>query len=119
KFDMTTQPIAGKNYIPIPGDFNGGGNSDIFWYVAGAETDKVSYFGSVRGNMQVVGTTNVGNTCTPVPGDFNGDGKSDIFWYAPGGTAEYVWTGSSTKGSFSSKAMTVGGNYTPLPRVIK
>ncbi len=72
--------------MPVPGDYNGDGTTDVavfrpstgMWYVMGGTA--VSW--GVSGDV-------------PVPGDYNGDGKSDVAvfrpstgtWYVMGGTA--------------------------------
>jgi hypothetical protein len=106
-------------YTPFVGDFNGNGQSDIFWYAPGSASDTM-WFGSGDRNLSFAtgfGVTVNGNY-TPVPGNFDGDAYSDVVWYGPGSAADRIWYGTSVKGSFAntdnSQTISVTGTYTPI-----
>jgi surface antigen len=103
-------------YLPVPGDFNGDGNSDVFWYGPGDEPDSIWYGASTRGSFSKGHQVTVTGTYSPVPGDFNGDNFSDVFWYGPGDTADSIWFGTATQGSFATGyQVPVIGTYSPVP----
>ena len=54
----------------------------------------------------------VTGTYRPVVGDFAGDGRSDVIWYAPGPATDHLWTTTGSH-TFSSKPLTVTGDYQP------
>ena len=90
---------VGAGYVPIVGDFDGDGHSDVFWYHPGPGADYVwwgtgnaSTFGSVHDEFVVNGSYR------PVAGDFNGDGRTDIAWIPAGFPAQsYVWLGQANR----------------------
>ena len=84
--------------IPLAGDFDGDGDTDIIWFQPGDGPDNLWRFtnGSpVSTPLHIVGSYR------PVVGDFDGDGTDDLFWYGPGAKADYVWWFSSD-GSYTS-----------------
>ncbi len=102
--------VNGK-YVPISGDFNGDGKSDILWYAPGAAGDSL-WYATTGGVFQHGPGLSINGTYTPISGDFNGDGKSDILWYAPGAVGETLWYGA-TSGFVTAAHLTVNGTYTP------
>lgn len=74
--------------IPLPGDFDGDGDTDIIWFAPGDAPDSLWRFtaGSpVSTPLRIVGNYR------PVIGDFDGNGTDDLFWYGPGAKADYIW----------------------------
>ncbi len=84
----------------MPGDFNGDGRDDIYWYQPGGDP-KVATQALSGGNYEpnarrdqfwtaqpngTFTTTNLAfdAAAIPLPGDFDGDGDTDIIWFAPG-----------------------------------
>ncbi|MCX6993745.1 MAG: M4 family metallopeptidase [Kiritimatiellaeota bacterium] len=74
-------------YLPVPGDYNGGGKSDALIYGPHGGLLSVSY----RENGMVEGTTGFGGDAfIPVPGDYDGDGCTDFALYDPSTAAWYI-----------------------------
>jgi hypothetical protein len=74
--------------IPLPGDFDGDGDTDIIWFVPGDGADtlwRMSNGSPVSVPLRIVGNYR------PVVGDFDGNGADDLFWYGPGAKADYIW----------------------------
>ncbi len=79
---------VGTNYsIPITGDFNGDGNTDVGIYVPSTDTFALAYLnsqGQIIGQRVFQYGAHVGtNYAIPVTGDFNGDGVTDVGIYSP------------------------------------
>ncbi len=98
-------------YIPISGDFNGDGKTDIFWYAPGSGADSIWY--STGSGFQNGPAVSVNGTYKPIEGDFNGDGKADILWYAPGTGADSLWLGAAS-GFTHGPAVNINGKYKPV-----
>ncbi|MDT4931990.1 MAG: hypothetical protein QOF92_4857 [Pseudonocardiales bacterium] len=99
------------NNKPVVGDFNGDGQSDIYWYAPGDGTDHLwTQFSSA-----FVDSTppQVRGTYQPLVGDFDGNGSDDIYWYAPGAAADTMWLSSSGKFRQVTTSQ-VAGNYQPV-----
>jgi hypothetical protein len=82
------------SFIPLAGDFDGDGRSDIFWYQAGAGQDYLWWGSGGPGSFSEV-TSESSGTYEPFAGDFDGDGYADIFWYRPGEGTDHTWWGRS------------------------
>jgi len=79
---------SGNNFsVPITGDFNGDGISDVGIYVPSTDTFALAFLnaqGQVAGQRVFQYGTHVGGTpSVPVTGDFNGDGVTDVGVYLP------------------------------------
>ena len=74
--------------IPLPGDFDGDGDTDIIWFQPGDGPDYLWRFSN--GSPVTTALRIVGNY-RPVIGDFDGNGADDLFWYGPGAKADYIW----------------------------
>ncbi|MPY92224.1 MAG: hypothetical protein GEV08_03900 [Acidimicrobiia bacterium] len=89
----STSPSVNAGYVPVEGDFDGDGVSDVLWYGRGELTDLVS-FGAAGVEAAPVEAPEVAyGSFVPLVGDFDGDGVDDVFWFAPGVDAEAVWWG--------------------------
>jgi hypothetical protein len=92
--------------VPLLGDFNGDGASDIFWFGSGAAAD-IIWQGDGAGNF-FTDPVSINTTNVPIVGDFDGDGRSDIFWYGSGAVADFVWYGDANF-TFTQVAQTQSG----------
>lgn len=127
-FSKQSLPTGGQHgaFVPVPGDFNGDGRGDVFWYqpggnpiVAGtccnyephARNDEL-WFGRADGTFAVQARSKTG-AAIPLPGDFDGNGIDDILWYAPGGEADSLWLFTSS-GTPLVRSISVHGTYRPI-----
>ena len=99
-------------YLPLVGDFDGNGRSDIFWYAPGASGDGL-WLTRGTGVPPLKLTPRVNGTYVPLVGDFDGNGIDDIFWYGAGGAADGLWLGAGG-GSFVASGQVVAGTYEPV-----
>ena len=93
-------PAAGSGFVPFPGDFDGDGDDDIFWYSPNSGRDFI-WLATSGGAFRSMVTNSAGAGFRPVPGDYDGDGDDDIVWYThrtPGGT----WSGAAAATGCSS-----------------
>lgn len=82
-FNLT---VNGADYVPVVGDFDGDGVSDVFWNdPTSGGGDYIWYFVDARGNQPYDGTyLNVygyGENMQPLPGKLDSGATTDIFWY--------------------------------------
>lgn len=111
------------DYIPLIGDFNGDGRSDIAWTHGSGSNGLVVYVSSGLSNGRLSDvvystprTSGDFDTYTPLKGDFNGDGIVDIAWAGEidgQGFRGYVAKGNSN-GRFSTatwSAPRTSGNF--------
>ena len=108
---------ANEIAVPVAGDFDGNGTTDILWYIPRAPTHSIWWF-----SVSVVGyeektinmTPSVLRTYVPVVGNFDGLNGDDILWYEPVGGTAFAWISDGVNAfnlrSFSSP----GANYKPL-----
>ena len=89
--------------IPLPGDFDGDGDTDIIWFQPG---DGPDYLWRFSGGSPVSTPLRIVGNYRPVVGDFNGDGTDDLFWYGPGAKADYIWW------------FDTGATYTSVPTTV-
>jgi hypothetical protein len=107
----TPLPDGYDDRRPVAGDFNGDGQTDIYWYAPGLTAER--FWKQASSTFTVSTPTGVQGTYTPVVGDFDGDRDDDIFWYAPGSAPESLWL--SSNGQFRSVPTSqVGGTYRPF-----
>lgn len=120
RFTVTPISVSG-DYKPFTGDFDGNGDTDIFWYAPGSHPDSIWYFedGAISASV----ATSVSGLYQPIVGDFDqNDGvpSENIFWYGPS-AAESVWSGRADRTfqtrTFAtqapSNAKVLIGNFTP------
>jgi hypothetical protein len=81
-------------FVPLVGDFDNNGRSDIFWYKPGTGQDYIWWGSGAAGDFTEV-TSEASGTYQPFTGDFDGDGYSDIYWYGPGTARDFTWWGRS------------------------
>ncbi|MFH1970728.1 MAG: M4 family metallopeptidase, partial [Verrucomicrobiota bacterium] len=81
--------FGSSTYLPVPGDYNGGGKSDAMVYGPSGGYWSVFYLE----NDMVEATTGFGGDAfIPVPGDYNGDGFTDLALYDTNNGALYVFS---------------------------
>ena len=98
-------------FLPLVGDFDGNGRSDVVWYAPGSAQESV-WLGAVNGFASGA-RINVSGTYLPIVQDFNGDGRTDVFWYRAGSASDTLWNGSDS-GFDGGLAVAVGGTYEPI-----
>jgi Tol biopolymer transport system component len=82
------------------GDFNGDGNSDIFWRDSSGNLAIWEMNGTTITNSSATGVGSLSTVWSPaVTGDFNGDGKSDILWTDTSGDLAIWYMNGTTIGS--------------------
>ncbi|HYA41436.1 MAG TPA: VCBS repeat-containing protein [Syntrophobacteraceae bacterium] len=117
-FTSTTYSISGY-YKPFAVDFDGDGNTDIFWYNPGSGTVNI-WWSNGDGTFTHADHVSTGLiNYTPIVGNFNGNAGQDIFWYRPGtgpANADYIsWSKQGSRQFVKVVAPTdVTGTYTPL-----
>ena len=113
-FEIQTHRISGS-YVPLSGDFDGDGSTDIFWYGPGSGQDNL-WWGKTNGTFtHQNGVHWVSGTYKPIVGDFDGDGRSDIFWYGPGSSPDSLWWGRSNRNFTRQNGVHwVSGTYEPF-----
>lgn len=100
-FATPTNPDITKIYRPFAGDFNGDGNSDVYWFnTASAASDEVWWMSGTGANHTAT-TSTAGVTDhherVPIVGDYTGDGLDDILWWLPSTGALSLWTGNANQ----------------------
>jgi hypothetical protein len=84
-------------FVPVTGDFNGDGVTDILWYNSINGTGNGIWYMRPPTSSQDLGVLSTGPGFNlpagfvPVTGDFNGDGVTDILWYTMNGTGDGIW----------------------------
>ncbi|MFN8017536.1 MAG: FG-GAP-like repeat-containing protein [Acidimicrobiales bacterium] len=102
RFSSTDRGVTAAA-IPLAGDFDGDGTTDIIWFQPGDGADVMWRF--VDGVPTSIPLKIVGSY-RPVVGDFDGNGTDDLFWYGPGAKADYIWWYAK------------GGSYTSVPTTV-
>lgn len=109
-FDQRTATVNGT-YTAFTGDFDGDGESDMYWFGPGAAADSVAWG---KSNMTfTAGTDSTGTDYKPFTGDFDRDGYTDIFWYGPGATQDRLSWGRSDRTFGSDKGYNTAGIELP------
>jgi hypothetical protein len=107
----TFQQDVQGSFTPLPGDYDGDGFDEIFWYGAGNAPDVMWDFTDFTVHTET--PTTVRGLYVPAVGDFTGDGVDDILWYGPGGAPDSMWE-FDLGGSHTQVATPVRGRYFPL-----
>ena len=102
--------VAGA--IPLPGDYDGDGSTDLGLYDPATSTFSVLY----RAGDYKLGFSKVWGVPgdTPVAGDFNGDGRVDLAVFRPANGTYYVLSGASNFTAGFSRPSGVGGTATDV-----
>jgi hypothetical protein len=108
--------VAGIEYFPIVGNFDGNNATDLFWYAPGPASD---WLWLSDANQDVILFDNyqfaVDGDYHPIVGDFDGDGDDDLIWYRPAtemaGGLSFSWYFDGP--SIDVRALSVVGDYVP------
>jgi hypothetical protein len=87
---------------------------DILWYAPGSAKDYVWHMNETGDGAYSTVNLSISGTFQVVAGDWNADNLEDVVLYAPGAAKDYRWA-SKADGSFATSALTVNGNFRPLP----
>lgn len=120
KFSFATKakPVYGTAYVPISGDFDADGRSDILYYYPGDTTARFWWGRADRGFDEDNRANFFPETgYTVFTGDFDGDGDSDLFMYKPGSGDDRIrkrTTGRLFTTTATDTVLSVSGTYTPI-----
>lgn len=111
-------------FLPVTGDFNGDGRTDVYWYQPGADPSFQSAEVYPRNDQLWLATAAGGwtkkdlsqeRTAIPVVGDFDGDDRDEIWWVAPGRASDEHWDWSATAGAFERSTVSLKATWTTSP----
>lgn len=115
---LDSEPIEAI-VVPLAGDFDGNGFTDLLHYQPGSGSDELWLF-DADGLLSKDNRT-INGYYWPLVGDFNADGRDDVLWYDPVGTSHPVWTATghgrfeSTRiGADGTGLATRGSPYRPM-----
>jgi hypothetical protein len=109
-FDQRTAIVDGT-FTAFSGDFDGDGESDMYWFGPGAAADSVAWG---KSNMTfTAGTDTTSTDYKPFTGDFDRDGYTDIFWYGPGAIQDRLSWGNSSRTFGSDRGFNTAGVELP------
>lgn len=110
KFEEKAAAVA-ATYKPFTGDFDGDGESDVYWFGPLTAADAVSWGTTSR--SFVAGSDTTSQDYKPLTGDFDRDGATDIFWYGPGTIQDRMSWGTSARTFGSSTLTNTSGKSLP------
>jgi hypothetical protein len=108
--------VAGTEYLPIVGNFDGDNRTDLFWYAPGPAPDwlwqSAGSQGAILFNSYQFA---VDGDYHPIVGDFDADGDDDLFLYRPmaelDGGPSYVWYFHGP--AVDVRPVSIQGDYVP------
>ena len=109
------QPLLARDvdvpgtHVPVIGDFDGNGYTDVLWYTPGPGADTL--WKNEGTSFRSVALT-VNGSYLPLVGDWDGNGADDILWYAVGTAPDVVWY--STPFGFAGQRVVINGVYWPV-----
>lgn len=115
-FPMVRRVTIDGDAVPVPGDFDGDGDTDILWYTRGP-AEEVVWRANGDGTFTPAEAPAVGRAFRPFVGDFDGDGTDDVFWYGPGSDRDVLWRGQGFGGGgleVEPLPTRIGWDFTPL-----
>ena len=98
--DANGKPLAGGNYIPIEGDFNGDGKVDYGVFNFSTATYYIEQSSTSGTTALTVKQFGWGGHDLPLMADFNGDGTTDFVVYRPSTSTYYAQLSDGTGFSY-------------------
>ncbi|MBI2440864.1 MAG: M4 family metallopeptidase [Lentisphaerae bacterium] len=103
--------FGSSNYLPVPGDYNGGGKSDALLYAPLSASWSIWY---LEDSTRATATNFGGADLIPAPGDYDGDGITDASLYNTRTGNWFIW--SSRSGTWLVNGGVFGeSGYFPVP----
>jgi hypothetical protein len=88
---VATGPPVPHDAVPVVGDYDGDGASDLYWYGNG-HGDQF-WYGGPGGFVPATPPTTVPAGRVGVVGDYDGDGRADLYWYDRNSPVALLWYG--------------------------
>lgn len=135
KRDRALPSLGGKDAVgqkgtllPISGDFNGDGRTDVYWYQPGPNpkfqaalktTNDQLWLAKEGGGWQKLTDERFAqdSAAIPVVGNFDGERGDELWWVQPGSATDEKWTWSDSAGHFERENISLAGSGTSAPRV--
>lgn len=103
--------FGNSNYLPVPGDYNGGGKSDALLYAPASASWQIRF---VENLSAATADSFGGPAFIPAPGDYDGDGVSDASIYNTQSGNWHIWS-SRTQTWLVNGGNFGGPSYFPVP----
>jgi hypothetical protein len=106
--------VNGTKYVPIQGDFDNDGTTDIFWYSAGGDGPDSFWFFQERFSYTAKSVTINGDYRSILVGDFAGGPAQDLIFYGAGSRPDSLWISNGDM-TFTKRSLSINGTkYRPV-----